>query len=123
MEESKIPCNKASLFRKSDVIRFEREICQVLLYRLNPDTYVHSLNLLICQWEEFVIERPELLSLRYTSPDKGSYTRLRTVYDIADCVHLDSKSFEFQRADILATLLYIITRKFYLGLSFSFLKF
>jgi hypothetical protein len=88
MEESKIPCNKASLFRKSDVLRFEREICQVLLYRLNPDTYVHSLNLLICQWEEFVIERPELLSLRYTSPDKGSYTRLRTVYDIADCVHL-----------------------------------
>lgn len=94
MEESKIPCNRGNIFRKSDVLKFERQICQALMFRLNPDTFVHSLNLLISGWEEFIAERPQFHHVRFNAPEKESYLRLRTVYDIADCINLGKWLFD-----------------------------
>lgn len=86
--------------------------------------------MLIAQWEGFVADRPELGCVRYTSPERDSYARLRTIYDIADCVNLgtilikeDCKSLGLHRTELMVTLLYIVTRRFYLGLTFNFLKF
>jgi hypothetical protein len=55
---------------------------------------VHVCNTLVCQWDNFVtgLADPESY-VKYMLPDKECYIRLRTLYDIADCLNLGNVIF------------------------------
>ena len=102
----------SGLYTEQEFLKFETTMIKRLSMNLSPSTLCLWGNWYSSQWDSFIEESPKLVSnqssLVFRFPNESSYSILRNLYALIDCLVLDLKHLHYKPRAIVASLLYLL---------------